>query len=112
MTKRKYPGWKGHGDGYHDSAVYTPDKKLSNIFNNIASAIAKDRRKARENNNILVVEENIPGLFGQICIFCPPNYLSFPTKYQKMEKIKDNYWKCPKCGFIKIKRGIKIKEAE
>ena len=97
---RKMKGYKGHGNGFHDSAVFKQAKRVDDLMNRAAAAQRKDMVKALANNMILVVSSDIEriGIY-QMCIFC----------YDiELIKRKENYYKCPKCGFIKIKEGVKI----
>ena len=108
---RKFKGYKGHGNGYHDSAVYKADSAADRLMDKVANAMETDRQKALAHNMILVVDYDIretSGNFVQACIFCPNDYSGFYPKLPRMMKIKENHFECPKCQFIKIKEGVNI----
>ncbi len=100
---RKIKGFKGHGNGYHDSAVFRPTKKgvgALSLLERAANARELDKEKALANNMVLVVDYTIEGFnIFQGCIFC------YDTE---MMKIKENHYECPKCPFRKIKDGVQI----
>ena len=100
---RKYKGLKGHGNGYHDSAVYRPTKKGAgalSLLERAANAKELDKEKALANNMVLVVDYTIEQIaVYQMCIFC------YDTE---MMKIKEDHYECPKCPFVKIKEGVNI----
>lgn len=93
----KYKNSKGHGNGYHDSAVYKINKMKS--FNRrVHDAIIQDQEIALANNRVLEVDDDISTfIISQMCIFC---------HHTELVKVKENYFKCPKCGFKKIKKGV------
>lgn len=108
---RKFKGMKGHGNGYHDSAVYKPTGRVGDLLDRAADAMELDRQKAIANNMILVVDYDIQDSsksFVQACIFCPNDYSGLYPKAVRLIKIKENHFECPKCQFIKIKEGVKI----
>ena len=96
-------GYRGRGNGYHDSAVFRPTKKgvgTLSLLERAANARELDKEKALANNMILVVDYTIERIgIWQMCIFC------YDTE---MMKIKENHYKCPKCSFQKIKDGVQI----
>lgn len=100
----KFSGFKGHGNGYHDSAVYRPTGAINNIIDGVRNRVEADRQKALANNKILVVNDNI-GFYPELCIFC-----SNGLKRVKLKKIKENHYECPECNFVKIKRDAYEKE--
>jgi hypothetical protein len=60
---------------------------------------------------VLVVDKDIQESnksFIQGCIFCPPGFIDGHLTPISMVKVKENHFKCPVCGFVKIKRGVKI----
>lgn len=108
---RKFKGHKGHGNGYHDSAVYKANSAADRLMDKVANAMEIDRKKAIANNMILVVDYDIQessGNFVQACIFCPNDYSGFYPKARKLKKIKENHFECPICPFVKIKEGVNI----
>lgn len=106
---RKFKGHKGHGNGYHDSAVYKSTGRVGDLLDRAADAMELDRQKAMANNMILVVDYNIEqiGVF-QACIFCPTDYSGYRPQPVELIKIKENHFECMKCPFIKIKEGVNI----
>ena len=98
---RKMKGYRGHGNGYHDSAVFRPTKKGAlSLLERAANARELDKEKALANNMVLVVDYTIERInIWQMCIFC------YNTE---MTKIKEDHYKCPKCSFQKIKDGVQI----
>ena len=110
---RKFKGYKGHGNGYKNSRVFKPDKKLDSFMSRVRDAIELDRWKAENNNMVLVVDTDIQESnksFIQACIFCPSGFIKGHLTPISMVKVKENHFKCPLCNFVKIKRGVEIGE--
>ncbi len=100
---RKMKGYRGRGNGFHDSAVFRPTKKgvgALSLLERAANARELDKEKALANNMVLVVDYTIEqiGIY-QMCIFC------YDTELTKINK---DYYKCPKCSFINVKDGVQI----
>lgn len=108
---RKFKGYKGHGNGYKNSRVFKSDKKLDSFMSRVRDAMELDRWKAQNNNMVLVVDIDIQESnknFIQACIFCPSGFIDGHLTPISLVKVKENHFKCPVCGFVKIKKGVEI----